>query len=326
MRTILVPLDGSPLAEQALLPACRLARQAGGSLVLLRAVAGSATPALVAVDEAEAYLRPLRESVTRQGFLVHAQAATGDPVDAILVAANMYGVDLIAMGTHGRSAVARFLLGSVAEQVLHRSALPVLLTRPSSAPVVQAASPFRRILVPLDGTACAEAALTYVIQEGLVPAAEVVLLRAVSPAYPPGMPGMREHMAGGAIAHVQMDLEQRQAAAHHYLDDLAGHYLRGIPHRAHVVIDHAARAILDVAAVQDIDLVVMVTHGRAEIGRLGHGCTGTLLHHATLPTLLLHGPCAAAATQETARVTAAMVAESDQASTRAPIRRLDGED
>jgi nucleotide-binding universal stress UspA family protein len=300
MRTILVPLDGSPLAEQALPPACRLARQTGASLVLLRAAphsphaSGDASPLRVTVRDAEAYLRPLQQGLVQQGFTVRTRAFKTDPVGAILFAAKMYGADLIAMSTHGRSGLRRLLLGSVAEQVLHRSPLPVLLTRSTEPPQAPVATAFRRILAPLDGTAFAEAALAYLVQEGLVGTAELVLLRAISPAHSPIMPGMNEYTAEVSIERAQMDTEQRKAAARRYLDDVAGRYLRGIPYRAHVVMDHAARAILDVAAVQGIDLVVMATHGHAGLSRPRHGSVGEhVLHHARVPTLLLHGAAAA---------------------------------
>ena len=146
-RTILVPLDGSALAEQALTPACRIAEKFGSALLLLRIITlerslpslpmltprgdaeTSAAPRPV-MEEAEAYLTGLSLPTTVRP--VRTQVLAGAPPEMIVATAAASDVDLIVMSTHGRTGLVRLLYGSVAEAVLRGAAVPVLLV-PSRA-------------------------------------------------------------------------------------------------------------------------------------------------------------------------------------------------
>lgn len=142
-RTILAPLDGSPLAEGALGRAAELAGAAGARLVLLRAVEASPLlgPDRVEVEvrlvqEAEAYLA---EAAARARSLGAREVSTsvwyGAAPWAIAEAARANRADLIVMTSHGRSGLGRLILGSVAEAVLRSTTTPILLLRDTRAPV-----------------------------------------------------------------------------------------------------------------------------------------------------------------------------------------------
>ena len=143
VKTILVPLDGSIVAEAALTPAVDLAREAGARLVLLRAAQAHtlpmADPIQAQVDvmrEAQEYLAAARARVTAAGVRdVEISAWYGPAVEAIVEAARYRHADLIVMSSHGRSGVSRLVLGSVAESVLRATAVPILLIRPAGAPL-----------------------------------------------------------------------------------------------------------------------------------------------------------------------------------------------
>jgi nucleotide-binding universal stress UspA family protein len=143
VKTILVPLDGSIVAEAALTPAVDLAREAGARLVLLRAAQAHtlpmADPIQAQVDvmrEAQEYLAAARARVTAAGVRdVEISAWYGPAVEAIVEAARYRHADLIVMSSHGRSGVSRLVLGSVAESVLRATAVPILLIRPDGAPL-----------------------------------------------------------------------------------------------------------------------------------------------------------------------------------------------
>jgi len=143
VKTILVPLDGSIVAEAALTPAVDLAREAGAKLVLLRAAQAHtlpmADPIVAQVDvmrEAQEYLGAARARVTAAGVRdVEISAWYGPAVEAIVEAARYRHADLIVMSSHGRSGVSRLVLGSVAESVLRATAVPILLIRPNGAPL-----------------------------------------------------------------------------------------------------------------------------------------------------------------------------------------------
>jgi nucleotide-binding universal stress UspA family protein len=144
---ILVPLDGSKLAESALADAFGLVAD-DGVVVLLRAAEVHALPGtdpiLAQIDvvaDAEQYLSTLKSELEERGIRnVETHVWYGPPAASIIDAAGLYKVDLIVMTTHGRSGVGRLLYGSVAESVLRGTTIPIFLRRPPEAPV-EAPSP-----------------------------------------------------------------------------------------------------------------------------------------------------------------------------------------
>ncbi|MBI3634829.1 MAG: universal stress protein [Candidatus Rokubacteria bacterium] len=143
IETILVPLDGSALAEAALPTALGLlAEQPGTTLLLLRAAEATTMlgdPVAAQVDvvrEAEEYLKTLAARLsTWKAPKVETAVWYGAPAPAIVEAARVANADLIVMSTHGRSGIGRLVLGSVAESVLRGTSTPILLVRPGSAPL-----------------------------------------------------------------------------------------------------------------------------------------------------------------------------------------------
>jgi nucleotide-binding universal stress UspA family protein len=147
-KKILVPLDGSTLSEAVLPHVSQLAKTMGAEVVLLRVVPTQVTtpayPALYPLPPSAFQLAPGRDMHGEaEGYLqrvafdyfpdqnVSLQVAGGPAGDNILETASSLGVDLIAMTTHGRSGLSRIVLGSVADEVVRQSHLPVLLLRPS---------------------------------------------------------------------------------------------------------------------------------------------------------------------------------------------------
>lgn len=138
-KKILVPLDGSKLAEKALDHAEKLAETFDAEVILFQVVPFMpiyGAPELVVpfvVDEkqkesAEKYLTHLSEELKKKGLKVAAKAQVGMQVAAeIIDFAKESGVDLIIMCTHGRSGITRWVLGSVAHKVLTRAETPIFL-------------------------------------------------------------------------------------------------------------------------------------------------------------------------------------------------------
>jgi len=142
-KKILIPLDGSHLAE-AVIAHVKALLEPDTEVALLRVALYPtydyvfSSPAVAATlteeieDESEKYLREIQARLQAEG-LKTSIAVTGGPVaDAILDYADAIGADLIAMSTHGRSGVARWLIGSVADRVVRGSSAPVLLIRPTA--------------------------------------------------------------------------------------------------------------------------------------------------------------------------------------------------
>jgi nucleotide-binding universal stress UspA family protein len=137
LGTILVPLDGSVLAEAALPKALELAEVSGARVLLLRAAETQTLPGVdpteaqvKLVGEAEAYLAEVQARLSRQGRVtVETAVWYGLAALAIVEAARIRKVDEIVMTTHGRSGLGRLFLGSVAESVLRGTTTPLLLLR-----------------------------------------------------------------------------------------------------------------------------------------------------------------------------------------------------
>lgn len=146
---ILVPLDGSELAEAAITRATETAASKASTLMLMRAAEARTLPGtdvidaqIEAVREAEAYLAGVKAKLESQGVQkVEANVWYGPAASAIIEASRIYKPDLIVMSTHGRSGLGRLIFGSVAESVLRGTTVPILLIRPAGAPVDQPAAP-----------------------------------------------------------------------------------------------------------------------------------------------------------------------------------------
>jgi nucleotide-binding universal stress UspA family protein len=142
VKRILVPLDGSALAEAAIAKATEVAGD-GCTLMLLRAAEAHTLPGVdpteaqvEVVRDAEEYLAAVATRLKEQGIdRVETSVWYGPAASAIVEAARLRKADLIVMSTHGRSGLGRLILGSVAESVLRGTATPILLLRAPGAPV-----------------------------------------------------------------------------------------------------------------------------------------------------------------------------------------------
>lgn len=129
---VLVPLDGSDIAEAILSQVEKLASKIGAQVILLEVLPESGvlpTTAHEEFSEARAYLDAIVQRLEGQGVKGTAAIRFGKPAEEIVDYAQTHDVDLIAMSTHGRSGVGRWVFGSVAEKVLRGTSLPILLVR-----------------------------------------------------------------------------------------------------------------------------------------------------------------------------------------------------
>ncbi|MEO8956828.1 MAG: universal stress protein [Ktedonobacteraceae bacterium] len=179
-QRLLVPLDGSSRAEQALPVAARLARDSGGTVVLLRVVspphelapstaAGQETsPEPSDADFAEAMHYLQRVTMMSSLLDIHTETVVivGQATATILSTVDARQIDLIVLCSHGYTGMKRQVLGSVAEQIAHYAPAPVFLLREEEASAVfhQHVVDFLRVLIPLDGSPRAKAALVPAVQ------------------------------------------------------------------------------------------------------------------------------------------------------------------
>ena len=304
-RSILVPLDGSPLSERALPLALAIARRAGAVLHLAHVHIPPTMPMYSAdlplfdadldermIAQERAYLDTLAERLhTESDIRVDAALLDGAITDAVtdLITGHALATeaDLVIMTTHGRGGIARFWLGSVADELLRRLPMPVLLLRPDEhAQAAADTALLQHILIPLDGSANAEAILKYALALGKLMQSDFTLLRVVEPVmvarHIPVDPSVRE-LDDELLDHLRVDAQV-------YLDRVAKRLeAQSLKVRVKVVVaPQAAVAIVEEASHRDLDLIAMATHGRRGLNRLLVGSVADKVLRGTTAPLLLY--------------------------------------
>lgn len=290
MKRVLVPLDGSPLAETILPVAEEWAKEKEkeeeAEVILLRALL--ARPRLGADDtelqaravrEGEIYLKAVAERLERRGVRrVRWGVWYEEPAAAIAQAVAEHGVEMIAMATHGRSGLSRLVLGSVAEAVIRTVRVPVLLIRGQSAWKPWATG---KILVPLDGSESAEAILPVVERLAGPRDLIIALLKVVGP--------LASAPLGETPTWPDQVVALRREDAERYLAKVAETlWGRGLRAQWAVRFGMAVETIAAFAGQEQADLIAMATHGRSGLSRLLLGSVAAgVLRSAPVPVLLL---------------------------------------
>ncbi len=296
---ILVPLDGSRFAERAL-PCARMLAAAWGAALELATVAerspiapSERTPGVVGdesrehgIAEAGAYLEQARARVEEAGFtgtLSSSVISPGNIATSLVMHLAEVQADLCIMTTHGRGAFGRAWLGSTADSVIRHSPVPVLLIRPGEEEA-PAAVPFRKILVPLDGSEASEHLLELAAPFAAADSPRWLLMRAIPPFVPGGTP---------YLPHLLRDTSEHESVL-----NAAKGYLEGAAKRFHepggevevhaVTAGQPAVAILRVAEEEGVDLIAMSTHGRGGVARLLLGSVADKVVRGSSIPVLLH--------------------------------------
>ncbi len=290
LRRIVVGLDGSAQAESAVPAAAALARASGARLTLVQALPSGETlevidaahpdvfrysasegseddvlAARAAARDARAYLERVAALWRASGITVDTLVVAGDPADVVIEVVTTRSADLVVLATRGRTGLDRLLFGSVAEAILRRSPVPVVLLQ-SLAPEYELAGPGQivRLLVPLDGRPLAEAALPWAGDLARSLHAEVVLARILPPASSPAEEASASTETGQEISLS----DERVKSAQEYLDVVAQR-LRAAGVRVSTVVrrDQPAVGLVAAADAQSAALIVMATHGRTGLPR-----------------------------------------------------------
>jgi len=285
-KRVLVPLDGSELAEVVFSYATELAARLELDLVLLHVVDPHERDLVplhrAYVERAAEVLRRQSEKLQKkadiqpkgEGVAARGELAVGHPAEEILECALRHDIDLILMATHGRSGIKRWALGSVADKVLRVSKTPVCLVRAGlSEEIVHDKWPSITMLVPLDGSELAELVIPHVeaLAKQLGPKlVDVVLLRVCEPPvvssdYPPTADLTWEE-------HQVRETARPTTVCEEYLAGVQER-LEGVGLRARLVVlkGKPADEITDYANKNLVNLIVMSTHGRSGIGRWAYG-------------------------------------------------------
>jgi nucleotide-binding universal stress UspA family protein len=292
LRTVLVPLDRSPLAEQALPFALQIARRAGATLDLvsahmLYALEDPGTGRLPYDAAREAEFRQCEQRyldttaarlATAHAVPIRTAVIDGPVANALLERQCDCPADLIVMTTHGRGPVGRAILGSVADELIRRAPVPVMVVHPSDESDGGAVEPIlNHILITLDGSPLAEQILKPAVEIARLLGARCTLLRVIESAETASV-----HPSSGPWP-------PSQSAALDYLETSARN-LRDQRLRvdARVVVGrHAAVAILEQAHQQPGNIIALATHGRGGVRRMLLGSVADkVLRGSAVPVLV----------------------------------------
>lgn len=297
-QKILVPLDGSELAERALDPALRVAQAASGELLLLSIpfakhlfvedpigykVISPETSIEATRVELSAYLRRLTETRAPSEAVLYSRIGYGDEASVIVDTAVTEKIDLIVMSTHGYTGFSRWFLGSVTEKVLRSAPCPVLVIRDDK--------PISHVLITLDGSPVSEQALAPGFALAHSYDADVTLLRVKQEEeIDPVMVTELEAYEQGLGSRAREELHSR---ADHYLSLLAEQHRHLSRKRVETiaVTGPVAAEILEAIDAEGINLVVMSTHGRTGLRRWVYGSiTEKVMRHANCSMLIVRPP------------------------------------
>jgi nucleotide-binding universal stress UspA family protein len=295
-KHLLVPLDGSRLAEAALPAAVYLSQKLGASVTLVHIIERDAPQDvhgqshLKNVDDARAYLDEVAQAAFPPNLHVerhvHAAESKKDVPCSIVEHTRELGTDLIVMCTHGRGGLRDLLFGSIAQQVVGSGTTPVLLIRP---PNIGSIPPFdcRRILAPLDGAPDHEQGLRVGLELAQSCRADLHILVVIpTPGSLLGEHAATRRLLPGTTKEM-LELAQQDAE-----DYLSGHVSRlqnkGVSVTGEVCRGEPSGTIIEAAERIGADLIVLGTHGKVGMGAFWSGSVAPRVSsYSHLPLLLV---------------------------------------
>lgn len=289
---ILVPLDGSLFAEQALPLALEVARQSGATLYLARVHVAAAQGSNAGARDRQIrererdYLSAIAERLapTWRGK-IHITLLDGPVAESIAAYTTTCHSDLVVLSTHGRGGISRLWLGSVADRLMRRLEIPLLLTRPrEDDPATSAAPPASgHILIPLDGTAASERIIPHALAMGRLMGARYTLLQTLELIGP-----IAEQETYTPTEREMADLMED---ARRYLDRIAAQLrAEACSVRTELLIGPPALVILDYARDHAVDLIALETQARSGSARLFVGSVADKIVRGAHAPVLLHRP------------------------------------
>jgi nucleotide-binding universal stress UspA family protein len=270
---ILVPLDGSFMAEEALHSVRSILRRRDAEVLLLHATGffplAEGDPSGVEEhlrQEGERYLRGVERGLAQEGAKVRSLVRLGSAAEAILDTARTEHASLVAMTTHGRTGLPRWVFGSVAEKVLRTCPVPVLLDRSFAGKRPEERALIRTILVPIDLSELSLQVIPPVAELASLFEAKVVILNVCGEGSSCAFP----------VPQITRAYEELRSA--------------GVPAEPAMAQGDPAAGILETALERSADLIAMTTHGRSGVSRWMLGSvTEKVLRCARVPMLVVRG-------------------------------------
>jgi len=309
-RSLMIPLDGSAFGEYALPLALGIARQSGASVALIHICtppipsifadqlvnsARGEPPIELAEEQARTYLDQLADQLSQHWNVpISTVVRYGAAADTLYAYARESAADLVVMTTHGYGSLSRIWMGSVADKLMRRLPMPILLTRPHEAAIDLLAElhapAFQHVLIPLDGSALAEEIVGPALALGTLTAARYTLLQALDPLIaehtkPPYSVGLDRAMLAqireGALAYLEQIADRLRA--------------QSLQVQTNLIVAPPHVAILDYTHDHAVDLIAMATHGHGGVARMLLGSVADKVVRSASTPVLLRRPSAEAA-------------------------------
>jgi nucleotide-binding universal stress UspA family protein len=296
-RNVLVPLDGSRLAERSLAFLPALAQFGSLSVTLLSVIDENEDIKMLSQPEVldrernvlQTYLREVASDLHKHlNLQVETEVLEGSPAELILSRCGVSRPDLLLVSTHGRSGIARWRVGSVADKLIRGAGCQTLVIGPHASDeegwlASGAQAPFKHIMVPLDGSELGESALETAQTFASQFESEVHLVRAINlQSYSDGL------VLESSFTPRLIDTVTDDAKA--YLDKAVTRVKAPAGTRTMVLLGSAATALEEYIDKNAIDLVVMSTHGRGGVARAALGSVTDRLMGGPAPVLVVRPP------------------------------------
>ena len=306
-KRILTPLDGSTLSE-GILPYVRVLAPALGARVELLQIHPNMTYELEQLEDAEqasitAALEPVQLRLQHQsesylskvaGDLEGLGVETGidvrfdPPAASIVEEAEQVEDTLIAMSTHGRAGVGRWIMGSVTDRVLHTTMTPLLVVHPErGAPSVDSVADISTLIVPLDGSELAETVLPVAAAVAMATGASILLVRSLDA---PSRSSLSvTELASRGVSEGTLEEAETAESLGARAAALREEGVADV--RTMVIRGNAAEEIEELARNTPDSMIVACTHGRSGVGRAVMGSvTDRLARHSGHPALIVRAP------------------------------------
>ena len=322
---ILVPLDGSELAEVALPYAEEAAGKLGKEITLLTVLISDGFPdegwyhhlhrfyTEKMVDIVKQDLQKKLGEAAAKKIKVKSEIMVGDPAEEIVNYAEKNDIGLIVMSTHGLHGFKRWAMGSVTERVARATTRPIALIRAKgNRPDFRDSGALRKIIVPLDGSQEGESAISYAGELAARFKAEVVLFKVMPAAYKNVPPAgeqfesekeeatvqivmgynYKPSSGHGTTIYPEQQMESDKEKAKNYLDKAGERLIRqGVTLRSEVRFGNTAEEIIKFAGEAGVDMVVLSTHGHSAVDRwVFSNVVEKVFYQGNTPLLLVRAP------------------------------------
>lgn len=269
-KKILVPLDGSTMAEQVYPHVAELAQAFDSELELLSVCEPEETsPGQVCRLYLNAETEQLRSLMKTSSVRINQKVLEGNPTQQMLKYAAENGIDTIMLTSHGSSGIKPWSLGGTVNKLLHAASMPLIVVRAAESAATGASSVFSRILVPLDGSEASSSVLPVIKRLAERLKMEITLIQVIEK-------GHKVHTVGGLnyIPHKDLDLEAKSARVKQYLEGAAAGFA-GTPAVTKTVVrlGDPAEEILKQAAEMEAGMIALASHVHSALEAWFYGST-----------------------------------------------------